>query len=133
MPVLPIIDLLIFLGWTTLAAGGLLKAIYIATTYRPTFLSLTPVDLLLVSLALLGLALTLAARTWVRLNEPALSASRQALANARAYSRATSHTNYMFVSKSSLYSKVQTTSLYFKAQTTNLSTNYESVLRKYKL
>ncbi len=90
MPVLPIIDLLIFLGWTTLAAGGLLKAIYIATTYRPTFLSLTPVDLLLVSLAFLGLALTLAARTWVRLNEPALSASRQALANARAYSRATS-------------------------------------------
>ena len=90
MPVLPIIDLLIFLGWTTLAAGGLLKAIYLATSYRPTLFSLTPVDLLLVALAFLGLALTLAARTWVRLNEPALSASRQAAANREAYSRATS-------------------------------------------
>ena len=49
MPVLPIIDLLIFLGWTTLAGGGLLKAIYIATTYRPSFLSLTPVELLFVA------------------------------------------------------------------------------------
>ncbi len=88
MSVLPIIDLLIFLGWTTLAAGGLLKAIYLATSYRPTFLSLTPSDLLLVALAFLGLALTLAARTWVRLNEPRLVASRQAAANAEAYSRA---------------------------------------------
>ncbi|MEE2672793.1 MAG: hypothetical protein VX466_03300 [Myxococcota bacterium] len=88
MPVLPIIDLLIFLGWTTLAAGGLLKAIYLATSYRPTLLTLTPVDLLLVALAFLGLALTLAARTWVRLNEPALSASRQASATREAHLRA---------------------------------------------
>lgn len=88
MPVLPIIDLLILLGWTTLAAGGLLKAIYIATSYRPTFLSLTPSDLLLVALAFLGLALTLAARTWVRLNEPRLTANRRAAANADAYARA---------------------------------------------
>lgn len=88
MPVLPIIDLLIFLGWTTLAAGGLLKAIHVATSYRPTLFSLTPSDLLLVALALLGLALTLAARTWVRLNEPHLTASRRAAANAEAYSRA---------------------------------------------
>ncbi len=91
MPVLPIIDLLIFLGWTTLAAGGLLKAIHIATSYRPTIFSLTPSDLLLVALALLGLALTLAARTWVRLNEPLLVASRRAAANADAYSRAVAH------------------------------------------
>ncbi len=91
MPVLPIIDLLIFLGWTTLAAGGLLKAIYIATSYRPTLLSLTPSDLLLVALALLGLALTLAARTWVRLNEPRLIAGRRAAANMDAYSRAVAH------------------------------------------
>ncbi len=88
MPVLPIIDLLIFLGWTTLAAGGLLKAIYIATSYRPTFFSLTPSDLLLVALALLGLALTLAARTWVRLNEPRLTASRRADVNMDASLRA---------------------------------------------
>jgi len=77
MPVLPIIDLLIFLGWTTLAAGGILKAIYLATSYRPTLFSLAPLDLLLVALAFLGLALTLAARTWVRLNEPQLLARRR--------------------------------------------------------
>ena len=35
MRALPIIDLLIFLGWTTLASGGVLKAIYITTSYRP--------------------------------------------------------------------------------------------------
>ena len=88
MPTLPIIDLLIFLGWTTLAAGGLLKAIYIATSYRPTLFSLTPSDLLLVALSLLGLALTLAARTWVRLNEPRLTANRRAVASRDAVSRA---------------------------------------------
>ncbi len=87
MPVLPIIDLLIFLGWTTLAAGGILKAIYIATSYRPTLFSLSPADLLLVALAFLGLALTLAARTWVRLNEPQLTASRRASARGAALSR----------------------------------------------
>ena len=80
MPVLLIIDLLIFLGGTTLAAGGLLKAIHIATAYRPTLFSLSPSDLLLVALAFLGLALTLAARTWVRLNEPKLIATRRAAA-----------------------------------------------------
>ena len=88
MPVLPIIDLLIFLGWTTLAAGGILKAIYIATSYRPTLLSLTPLDLLFVALALLGLALTLAARTWVRLNEPELVARRRANTSRQAVERA---------------------------------------------
>ena len=88
MPVLLIIDLLIFLGGTTLAAGGLLKAIHIATAYRPTLFSLSPSDLLLVALAFLGLALTLAARTWVRLNEPKLIATRRAAANADSLSRA---------------------------------------------
>lgn len=84
MPVLPLIDLLILLGWTTLAAGGLLKAIYLATSYRPTLLSLTPLDLFFVAMAFLGLALTLAARTWVRFNEPHLLAQRR---NGRAADR----------------------------------------------
>jgi len=88
MPVLPIIDLLIFLGVTTLATGGLLKAIHMATSYAPTLFGLSPADLLLVAFTFFGLALTLAARTWVRLNEPRLSASRQAAANLAALSRA---------------------------------------------
>ena len=41
---------------------------------------LVPLILLLVALAFLGLALTLAARTWVRLNEPQLMANRRAAA-----------------------------------------------------
>jgi hypothetical protein len=84
MPVLPIIDLLIFLGWTTLAAGGILKAIYLATSYCPTLFSLTPIDLVVVAMAFLGLSLALAARTWVRLNEPQLLASRRAAASLQA-------------------------------------------------
>ncbi len=91
MPVLPIIDLLIFLGMTTLAAGGVLKAIRMVTSYAPTLFTLSPSDLLLIGLGLLGLSVTLAARTWVRLNEPRLTASRHALAKLDAYSRATAH------------------------------------------
>lgn len=88
MPILPLIDLLIFFGVTTLAVGGLLKAIQMATSYAPTLFSLSPSDLLLAALTFLGLALTLAARTWVRINEPTLTASRQAAANLEALSRA---------------------------------------------
>ena len=69
MPVLPIIDLLIFAGWTTLAAGGVLKTVHVATSYRPTLAGLAPVDLLLVALCFLLLALTLSARSIVRQNE----------------------------------------------------------------
>ncbi len=72
MPVLPIIDLLILLGWTTLMAGGVLKAIHITTAYRPTIFSLSPVDFLILAGVFLLFALTLAARTWVKLNEPRL-------------------------------------------------------------
>ena len=78
MPVLPIIDLLILLGWTTMAAGGVLKAIHMSTSYKPSFAGLTPADLMLVALCFLFLALTLAARTWVRHNEPELLARRRA-------------------------------------------------------
>ena len=78
LPVLPIIDLLIVLGWTTMAAGGVLKAIYITTPYRPTFAGLVPSDLILVAFAFLLLALTIVARTWVRVNEPRLAARRAA-------------------------------------------------------
>ena len=78
MPVLPIIDLLILLGWSTIAGGAVLKAIYVTTSYRPTLLGLAPIDLLLVAGVFLGLALTLAARQWVKINDPRLTARRRA-------------------------------------------------------
>lgn len=72
MPVLPLIDLLILLGWTSLAAGALLKAVAISTVYRPTILTLSSMDFVVIAAVCFGFALTLAARTWVKLNEPRL-------------------------------------------------------------
>jgi len=69
MPTLPLIDLLILMGWTSLFIGATQKAIWITTSYRPTVLSLTPVDFLWVAGISLLFALSLAARTWVKLNE----------------------------------------------------------------
>ncbi|MGH0034521.1 MAG: hypothetical protein ACQGVK_05795 [Myxococcota bacterium] len=80
MPVLPLIDLLILVGWTTISIGAVLKAIYVSTSYRPTFLGLGPLDLLLVAGCALLFALALAARTWVKANEPGLLAARRRLA-----------------------------------------------------
>jgi hypothetical protein len=78
VPVLPIIDLLILLGWSALMAGGALKAIHMTTTYRPSIFGLAPSDCLLIAGVLLTFAMTLAARTWVKLNEPTLLARRRA-------------------------------------------------------
>ena len=44
----------------------------------PTFFTFSPTDLLIIAGVFLGFALTLAARTWVKLNEPTLLASRRA-------------------------------------------------------
>ena len=72
MPVLPLIDLLILMGWTSLGIGAVLKAIAITTVYRPTLLTLTSIDFVVVTAICFGFALTLAARSWVSLNEPRL-------------------------------------------------------------
>jgi hypothetical protein len=77
MPLLPLIDLLILLGWTSLLFAFLLKAIWITTTYRPTVFGLYPFDFLLAAGVCLLFAMTLAARTWVKLNEPRLIAMRR--------------------------------------------------------
>jgi len=85
MPMLPIIDLLIFMGWSTLTMGGVLKAVYMTTHYRPTILSLTPMDCLVVASMFLLFALTLAARTWVKANDPAVLAAQRAHSTLEAY------------------------------------------------
>ena len=72
MPILPLIDLLILAGWSSLAIGAVLKAVAVTTVYRPTLLTLTPMDFIVVTAICFGFALTLAARTWVKLNEPRL-------------------------------------------------------------
>jgi hypothetical protein len=72
VPILPLIDLLILAGWSSLAIGAVLKAVAVTTVYRPTLLTLTPMDFIVVTAICFGFALTLAARTWVKLNEPGL-------------------------------------------------------------
>ncbi len=84
MPVLPLIDLLILIGWTSLGIGAVLKAIAVTTVYRPTLLTLSSIDFVVVTAICFGFALTLAARSWVSLNEPRLVQLNQRKAQARA-------------------------------------------------
>lgn len=77
MPILPIIDLLIVSGWTALMVGAALKAIDMTTRYQPAIAGLSSIDFAVIAAVCFGFALTLAARTWVRLNEPALLALKR--------------------------------------------------------
>jgi hypothetical protein len=82
VPVLPLIDLLILAGWTSLMTGCLLKAIHLTTHLRPKLLGMSPGDLVIAAGVMLLFALTLAARTWVKLHEPRLVAARRRRADA---------------------------------------------------
>lgn len=77
MPVLPLIDLFLLLGTGSLFVGFLLKAIAITTRFQPTVLGFSSIDFVLIAGVCMGLALVLAARTWVKLNEPRLLAMRR--------------------------------------------------------
>ncbi len=74
MPVLPLIDLLILIAWTGLMWAFVHKALWLALGSSFTVLGLTPYDFVLGGGVCLLFALALAARTWVRANEPALLA-----------------------------------------------------------
>lgn len=84
MSILPLMDAMILFGWTSLVAGGLLKAVYVTTHYRPTLLGLSPIDFLSIAVVAFLLVLTLAARTWVKAAEPELLRRRRARAFPRA-------------------------------------------------
>ena len=77
MPVLPFIDALILMGWTSIFGAMVLKAVYVTTSYRPTFFGMHPSDFLTVAGVCLLFALALAARTWVKAHEPELLARRR--------------------------------------------------------
>ena len=77
MSVLPLIDALILAGWSSLMIGFVLKAIYVTTSYRPTFFGFMPLDFLWMAGVCLLFALCLAARTWVKAYEPELAARRR--------------------------------------------------------
>jgi hypothetical protein len=88
MTVLPIVDLLILMGTGSVAIGFLLKGVALTTTYNPTFLGFTSLDMLLIALTCFGFALVLAARTWLRLNEPHIQALERRLVEEEARRRA---------------------------------------------
>jgi len=77
MPVLPLIDFMLFSGWTALLVGFVLKVISLATSYQPTIVGLSAVDFLMIAVAALLFAIALAARTWVKTQEPTAVAIRR--------------------------------------------------------
>lgn len=77
MSILPLVDLLILMSTGSLIVGFILKAIAVTTHYRPTLLGFSAVDFVIITGVFLGLALVLVARTWVKLHEPRLLASRR--------------------------------------------------------
>ena len=77
MPVLPLIDFILLSGWTALLIGFVLKAIHLTTSYRPTIVGLTPIDFLLIAVAAMLFAIALAARAWVKTQEPTAVAIRR--------------------------------------------------------
>jgi hypothetical protein len=69
MPILPIIDLLILMGWTSLFAAFALKAITITTSYAPSLFGMGPMDFTILAGIFLLFSLALSARTWVKTHE----------------------------------------------------------------
>ena len=87
MPVLPLIDLMLLSGWTALLVGFVLKMVAVTTTYRPTIMGLSPIDFLMVAVAAMLFAIALAARTWVKTQEPTAVALRKKEETMEAWNR----------------------------------------------
>ena len=88
MTVLPLVDLFILIGTGCIAIGFVLKGVALTTTYNPTVLGFSSLDMLLIALTCFGFALVLAARTWLRLNEPHIQALERRLGEEEAKRRA---------------------------------------------
>ena len=82
MPILPLIDFLILAGSASIGVGFVLKSVAMTTTYQPAVLGFSSTDFALIAVVCFGLALVLAARTWVKLNEPRLLALERGWAGA---------------------------------------------------
>ena len=87
MPILPIVDLMILMAWTSLLGAFVLKAIRMTTSYDPSLFGLGPMELTFVAGVLLLFALTLTARTWLKARESGNNAARdRAAGTLEAYS-----------------------------------------------
>jgi hypothetical protein len=88
MPILPLVDLFILMGSGAFGIGVVLKVIDIATHYDPVLLGFTSSDFALITGVCFAFALTLVARTWLKLNEPRLLALQSRLRAEEAHRRA---------------------------------------------
>jgi membrane protein implicated in regulation of membrane protease activity len=72
VPILPLIDLMILIAWTSVIVAMVQKAVAMALATRATLFGMGPFDFVLVAGVSLLFALALAARVWVKANEPRL-------------------------------------------------------------
>jgi hypothetical protein len=72
MPVLPLIDLMIFLAWSSLIVGFVLKLMQLALARPFGLFGMGPSDFAIMAGVALLFAISLAARTWVKAVEPGL-------------------------------------------------------------
>jgi hypothetical protein len=82
--VLPLIDLLILAGTALLGVGFLLKAYAVVMSKGLSILGFGSMDFVILAGVCWGLALVLAARSWVKLNEGNLMALRREQVQAQA-------------------------------------------------
>ena len=72
MPVLPLIDLMILAAWSSLIVGAAQKTLGIAMGRNLLIFGFTPMDFLAMAAVALLFAMSLAARQWVKANEPGI-------------------------------------------------------------
>jgi hypothetical protein len=84
VPILPLIDLMILLGSLNLGVSVVIKLIAISTNYNSALFGLGSFDYVVVAIVCFVFALTLAARTWVKLHELQLIIARREAATAQA-------------------------------------------------
>ncbi len=72
MPVLPLIDLMILGAWSALIIGAAQKTLGIAIGRNLLIFGLSPMDFLAMAAVALLFAMSLAARQWVKANEPGI-------------------------------------------------------------
>lgn len=87
MPILPLVDLFILIGSGCFGVGTLLKVIEVTTHYHPSVLGFSSMDFALMTAVCFAFALTLVARTWLKLNEPRLLSLQRRLHAEEAHRR----------------------------------------------
>lgn len=87
MPILPIIDTLILLSWTTLTVGGVLKVCNTTFGVHWQLVGMAPSDMLVIGLTMLVFSIALIGRTWVKSNDPGVLAERRANSTLEAYAK----------------------------------------------